>query len=1767
MNRNVLFRLKTLAFACVLVLSEITPLAISSVRADDDMAVFRDYKESGGTSDSTSNSPIYLIKNGYASRAVSAVGNKTDDGRKYIEYRSGGFIPSQTSKYDYWFVNHDGIAVGRNTSDWDYLTSPRAADERIFMYAKIIQKQETTQPKWQVFVGGNDIASSNFTTNKNTTVGKLSSYIYSYGYVPNWKLGYTLTDADEKQFNSEISALCTALGCTPPDGNGLIFHSSNKARLLRTAKLNAGTGTTGKVRLFFYTDSVGKLGIIEKRYKADGSADTSKNSDGYTKGVRELGLSDINDLFKLKSVSGENCDSFKARMSEQVPDGSRGKGKHEEILVESTYGETDGGWAFRYAPKLTTSKTPSEHVSIGRFISSKNTLYDDLAVAGNEEEGDEKDDADDEDEDSPESGIQNDDKYATLVMRWDITDEIDELLGNSKNTELYFGIMKNNSSNKSVPAYIHNLLITKGTDSNQSLTVTAAPANYMEEWTNSIALTAEYNDFMSLAENTDAQYTWTLPDGKTTKTGKTIQATETGTYTVVARMGDSELPFPYTIADGAKLDTQSPVFTRNESAGVTCPRIIYGKDGKITVGVAGQDIGDENRRSGIAAAIISSKEINGESNWEPVKFNGSTAGGSGDACDEMTSESFDDVKNISPGDTIYVGIRDKAGNTTTTTLRIGNPPYSGDGSVELGRLMRESGEEEYVPAPYRWTNNSETVYYEYYLDEKVDARDVSEAVKWYTSVGGVCTSVDDSYQNPIQSSGNGEYAVRVFALDGNGLKDSNNWLGKNYEEEGNDRDNAFGEGVSASITEEYIDTNAPVVTVEEATNILKYSVTDDNADGHISGVRSVKIYPSSDHKNIVRSRTVGGTDEFEIPFNDTYVIEAEDNAGNHSTATVEINRTAEPTAAEIAECISVGIGNTSDEYTNLSETVYSGTGATNKRVVLSFDKSRLPADEQGAIAEDGYRWESEAEYAKNKSGSDGFTSKATRELGSNDKNGVYYLTVKLTNGKEICVSTEVECIDTKVPNLSIAPEIKNGQVDVTTTANQVFLTATDGMSGVHKIVVRNEGSGEESTVFTATRSGMLTPPAASFVTSGNSSRYTIHVYDWTGNEKTQEIAIRRNSSIGDDGAVIVRTSPINVIAENGGAPEAYSKDKVTATVSLSDDSLYSILDPKPYRWNNGEWGTVTSQDITSNGTYSVSVKDINGRTVTKTFEVKGIDNIEPSISIADEKVKDDALSFNVTLRDDDSGLKDVKVFAINDAGNATPKDLSGNTKCSFNIEGSPADVAYVVAATDNAGNASVEYVNTNGTGGQGGSKTVTSTVTSTRRDSGDKTTVKTTVKSTVKTTTTVRSTKTTTIHDGDKTTVHDGEKTTVYGPGKTSTVYVGGGNTSTTKTSTSTVAKTSTSVVSTSGSTSNSGSSSGSGRTSTASSSKSSSSVHGSSSVRFNPTNDEDDDLGPDVSLREENKTIYIDASDEGSGLDRITLVRDGEEKTLIKVGGDSSVTYRYSPDKDGEYTFVVYDRDENKTEKSIKISDMTADSTTPVGEVTAYPVDIDGDGNADGWAVDNNNDNLPDIFMVDTDGDGVPDRTVSHIRGLDLNGDGKIDAWGIDSNGDGVIDVFLVDTDGDGYPDSVMIDTDGDGIPDKEVSKTAAETITLGEGGKKDDGKKGGFFSRLYGRFYNMFGNRILALLATLISVLLILVLIGLIIIFIIFKMKNDDDDDPDDEYDDDEESEDDGEYSDDEEEYPDEYEDDESEEYDDGDSYDSEDEDDEVDVWGDDE
>ena len=203
-------------------------------------------------------------------------------------------------------------------------------------------------------------------------------------------------------------------------------------------------------------------------------------------------------------------------------------------------------------------------------------------------------------------------------------------------------------------------------------------------------------------------------------------------------------------------------------------------------------------------------------------------------------------------------------------------------------------------------------------------------------------------------------------------------------------------------------------------------------------------------------------------------------------------------------------------------------------------------------------------------------------------NGSYLIEVLDEAGNIGSYTHTVANIDKELPEVTISAD----KTEPANTDVVLSITASDNVE-VAKVV--NEACEE------LVGSGTAPSKSYSYTVADNGS-YTFTVYDTAGNIKNGTFKVEN----------IDKSNP--VLDSISKSTEDPINTNVVVTVTAHDIGLG--LADKPYKFDNGDWTDVSSTTITSNGTYTVQIRDKAGNVITESYEISNLDFIAPAISSA-----------------------------------------------------------------------------------------------------------------------------------------------------------------------------------------------------------------------------------------------------------------------------------------------------------------------------------------------------------------------------------------------------------------------------------------------------------------------------------------------------------------------------------------------------------------------
>lgn len=269
-------------------------------------------------------------------------------------------------------------------------------------------------------------------------------------------------------------------------------------------------------------------------------------------------------------------------------------------------------------------------------------------------------------------------------------------------------------------------------------------------------------------------------------------------------------------------------------------------------------------------------------------------------------------------------------------------------------------------------------------------------------------------------------------------------------------------------------------------------------------------------------------------------------------------------------------------------------------------------------------------------------------------------------------SITVDCIDRTAPTISS------------------FYINTNGYctSAVLTVAASDQGSGLHGTAYSFNNGGWTNKNQITVTENGT---YTVRVRDAVGNESSKTIAVSN----------IDRTLPtIHSITQN---QEPYCiSNELTVTASDSGSGLHATA----YSFNNGAWTADNKYPVTTNGTYTVRVRDCVGNIAEQSATVSNIDLDKPQLEVSaldvgeqviiEETVWTKEKCIHIDVSDSGSGLDKVEIKeAKSEEILCFKPDQENQKEMHFDTDSMPAG-EYEIVAYDNLGNtqkSSVEITN------------------------------------------------------------------------------------------------------------------------------------------------------------------------------------------------------------------------------------------------------------------------------------------------------------------------------------------------------------------------------------------------------------------------------------------------------------------------------------------
>ena len=317
--------------------------------------------------------------------------------------------------------------------------------------------------------------------------------------------------------------------------------------------------------------------------------------------------------------------------------------------------------------------------------------------------------------------------------------------------------------------------------------------------------------------------------------------------------------------------------------------------------------------------------------------------------------------------------------------------------------------------------------------------------------------------------------------------------------------------------------------------------------------------------------------------------------------------------------------------------------------------------------------------------SDDFT---TQNFAEARGNGWYFVIVKDKYGNEIKSNyIKVDNIDRSAPYIPMGSEPavdETGTISFDVTDVPYlgsipvgYADTDDAASGISKATI----SGGTYTTETVVQEFADHPNRATVSfrvpTVGT---YSFKLYDAIGNASLP-IEIEVAHAVTDNVEINDPDTLKSKIASDSANVE-WTAGPVRLSVNLAS---FDGLAPNPFKWSNqSDYSNVNYVDVTENGDYTVSIKDVYGNeNVSSAFTVSNIDNVEPTITLSKSA---DGTKLNYSVSDSQSGIMSV-TWEGGALETLTPIRAFSNPQSEVN--GSvpfPNNGDYVVTVTDYCGN-------------------------------------------------------------------------------------------------------------------------------------------------------------------------------------------------------------------------------------------------------------------------------------------------------------------------------------------------------------------------------------------------------------------------------------------------------------------------------------------------
>ena len=337
----------------------------------------------------------------------------------------------------------------------------------------------------------------------------------------------------------------------------------------------------------------------------------------------------------------------------------------------------------------------------------------------------------------------------------------------------------------------------------------------------------------------------------------------------------------------------------------------------------------------------------------------------------------------------------------------------------------------------------------------------------------------------------------------------------------------------------------------------------------------------------------------EVTVNGTYTVYVKDKVGNISNKSIEVTYI--------------------DKVNPTVELTPSTTDWTKDNITLTATATDNDGGSGISPTNSAYSWDNQQTWTNTK----------TKEVTAN---GTYTIYVRDRAGNIASKSVTVSNIDKTAPTINVTASTTNLTKDNVT----LTITATDSQSNL----ADQAYSWDNQQTWTVARTKEVTA----------NETYTVYVRDKAGNVANKSITVNN----------IDKTLPtVNITPSTTN----WTKENITLTISVNNAQESLGLDDKPYSWDGTNWGTSTTKEITTNGTYTVYVKNKVGTIVEKSITISNIDKTAPTVNVTSNTTNwtKGNVTLTVTATDNQSNLSEQPYsWDKTNWGTSTTKEVTAN---------------------------------------------------------------------------------------------------------------------------------------------------------------------------------------------------------------------------------------------------------------------------------------------------------------------------------------------------------------------------------------------------------------------------------------------------------------------------------------------------------------------------